>query len=160
MTAKSMIDIQHGRFAIAVPEGWADTSTMTFVAPVEEGLAAPLSPRRAPQFQSNVNVTLEVLPEGIDGPAAFLAALGDSLRSVGAEVIDVAPPAPFSVGDREGALVERKVVLEGQPVRQLTAAAFVGQHVIVASAATSESEIDRERPVLQAILGQVRYQDA
>lgn len=158
MKIPEMVPIRYGRFVIDVPGGWKDDSTISFVAPPNEALAAPLSPRQHPSFSSNVHVTLELRPEGVDDPLAFLDRMRDGLLSAGAELSDVAPPGVFKMGGRDGALVERRVTLNNEAMRQLTAIVLLPENVIVASAATSESEIDRERPVLLEMLRRVRYE--
>jgi hypothetical protein len=150
--------VQHGRFTIDVPEGWADDSTLSFTAPIAEGLAAPLSPKQAPKFQSNLHITVELRPDGLEDAVQFLQLYGDSLRQAGAELEDVAPPAAFDMGGRAGAIVERRVKLNNEAVRQLTAAVFLEHNIIVASANTSESEATREVPRLREILSRVRYE--
>jgi hypothetical protein len=152
-----LVEVEHGRVTLAVPEGWVDESTVSFSSPTAEGLAAPLSPKQAPAYRSTLNVTVEPLPEGVADARALLEGIGESLRGAGVTCEDVAWREDFSMGGRAGALVERKVILHDTPARQLMAAAIVGDNAVVASAATAETEIERERSVLEELLGQVRF---
>lgn len=154
--ASTNVPVTHGRLTIHLPAGWHDESTVTFVAPVAQGLAAPLTGKKAPAYASNVNVTIEGLPDGVDDPQAFLQAMGDALREAGASIDDVRIEA-FQMGGRTGALAERKVALGGQAIRQYTAVVFIERNVIVASASTSESEAAKERKTLLGILENVYF---
>lgn len=147
----------YGQFEIGVPAGWMDESTITLVAPLKQGLAAPLTGKAAPRFRSNVTITFETKPDGIQSAEAYLSAMDAGLRSAGARV-DLVGTETFSLGRHVGAMSERKVVLAGKAVRQFTAVAFVGANVIVASASTSESAATRERGMLLEMLGQVDLQ--
>ncbi len=151
-----LVDVTHGRFTVQVPEGWRDETTITFVAPPKQGLAAPLSGKAASSFVSNLNVTVEKMPEGIDGARGFLSAMGDALRDAGADITDVSVE-DFRMGGRPAALAERKVRLGGQAVRQLTAAMIIDDSVVVASAATSESAASKERGTLVNMLENLRF---
>jgi len=141
----SLVPVRHGAFVISVPLGWADESTMSFMAPKADALAAPLSPKPALSYSSNVHVTLEQRPEGDLDASAFLDIMREGLLEAGAFVEDVRPPASFKMAGREGAMVERRATLNNQAVRQIVAAVFLEHNIIVASAATSEAEIEREQ---------------
>lgn len=158
MSDPELVPIRHGRFVIEVPEGWTDDSTISLIAPTQQALAAPLSPRQPPKYSANVHVTLEMKPEEITDPVQFLELMGESLQEAGVELADVGPPESFKMGGRDGALVERRVVLNNQAVRQITAVALLEHNTIVASASTSESEADADRAMLLDVLRRVRFE--
>jgi hypothetical protein len=157
MSTNDLVAIRHGRFVVEVPEGWTDDSTISLIAPTEQAMAAPLSPRQPPRYAANVHVTLEMRPPEITDPVQFLTLMGESLQEAGVELADVAPPEPFEMGGRDAAVVERRVVLNGQAVRQTTAIALLEHNAIVASASTSESEADHDRAMLLDVLRRVRF---
>jgi hypothetical protein len=140
MSTNDLVAIRHGRFVVEVPEGWTDDSTISLIAPTEQAMAAPLSPRQPPRYAANVHVTLEMRPPEITDPVQFLTLMGESLQEAGVELAD-----------------ERRVVLNGQAVRQTTAIALLEHNAIVASASTSESEADHDRAMLLDVLRRVRF---
>ena len=158
MSNKELVPIRHGRFVVEVPEGWTDDSTVSLIAPTTQALAAPLSPKKAPEYAANVHVTLEIRPPEITDPSMFLTLMGDSLKEAGVELDDVAPPAPFKMGGREAAMIERRVVLNNQAVRQISVIALLENNAIVASASTSESQADADRAMLLDVLRRVRFE--
>ena len=131
MSNNELVAIRHGRFVVEVPEGWTDDSTVSLIAPQRQALAAPLSPKKPPEYAANVHVTLEMRPPEITDPTMFLSLMGDSLKEAGVDLEDVAPPSPFKMGGRDGAMVERRVVLNGQAVRQITVIALFEENAIV-----------------------------
>ena len=157
MSQKELVAIRHGRFVVEVPQGWTDDSTISLIAPTAQALAAPLSPQKPPEYAANVHVTLEIRPPEITDPSMFLSLMGDSLKEAGVDMEDVAPPAPFKMGGKEAAMIERRVVLNNQAVRQITVIALLEHNAIVASASTSESQADVDRPMLLDVLKRVRF---
>lgn len=159
MKKTERVPLRYGHFLFEVPVGWNDDSTLSFSAPAKTGLVARMSPKKPPVFTSNLHVTLEERPEGVHDPIAFLELMGTALRSTGASVADAVAPKSFEMGGRKGAVVERKVVLNGQAMRQWVSVAFLAKNLIVASASTSESEAERERGLLLSLLAEVKYEE-
>lgn len=155
MTPPRTVSVRHGRLTLEIPEGWADESTVTYAAPVQEALTAALAAKRAPTYRSNLSVSVELKPDEMKTALEFLKGVGDALREQGIEIKDL-KSGPFELGDHEGAVIERRVNLGGQIVRQWSAAAFIGPNVLIATASTAESEASKHEKLLLHLLGQVR----
>ena len=151
-----MISVRHGRISVAVPAGWEDDTTVSFLGPVKEHASAgavPGSERSRPTFA----VSLERLPLGIADAEDFLKQLGEGLTAAGARLRDVEVRA-FEMGGRKGALADREVTLPDGRLRQLSAAVVVGGDVVLATAAADAAVFEQQKATLLEMLAAVKVE--
>ncbi len=149
------VPFRHGPLTVAVPADWRDETTVVLSSPPRAGLAAPLSARAATEVRDTLTLTLEARPEDISSARDYLERMGEQLAESGVAV-KTHHLFPVTMCGTEGACAERSVDIDGLVVRQLTGVALLGDHVVVATASTAESDGDRSRHALLELVTSVQ----
>ena len=151
-----MADLQYGRLTLDVPDDWTDASSLLFVMPPSQGLAAPLSAKPAGTFTANVSVSTEPLEAGDPTePQAYLEAATALLKQSGAQFEDAGASA-IKMGDRDGWAMERVLEHGGHVVRQLSAVTIVDGRAIIATASCEASRAPADLPKLRSFIEKIR----
>ena len=149
-----LASVRHGRITGAVPEGWEDDTTVSFLGPVKEHAGSGAIPT-SERSRSTLGVSIERLPAGIADAREFLQRLGEGLKAAGTRFREL-KLEPFDVGGKKGFLADREVELPDGRIRQLMAAVVIGSDVLLATAAADAAVFEKERAGLVALLASVR----
>lgn len=146
------MDVRHGGLIIDVPEGWADQSTLLFVAP-PEAVSAPTA-NRSVQATEVVSVRFAFGDEGTDARAALhkeaaAMAAGDAQFSVLTE-------GTFTCGLGAGWRVIQRVSIGGVALRQISCAVVVGAVTVIATATAADARFDKQQAQLERVLASMR----
>ena len=153
----NLTELGHGRLTISLPGDWRDRSTLLFIGPHTASASAPLQAGAAAAFQSNIVITVESKPEGIETPKAFLEQMSDSMHAAGVDVQRV-DSTPFPLGEQDGWCIALRVDVEGTVMRQLVVATFCDELAVVATGSTEESMHAEQIELLREILATVRFE--
>ncbi|OGQ11135.1 MAG: hypothetical protein A2138_20930 [Deltaproteobacteria bacterium RBG_16_71_12] len=135
---------------VDVPEGWADQSTLLFVAPPELG--------PAPSANRTVRATEAV-------SVRFALGEPDARRPLQQESAALAAADPqvallsegeFTCGLGAGWQVVQRVTVGGIALRQLSCAVTVGAVTVVATATAADARFDKQRALLERVLASMR----
>jgi len=152
-----LITIRHGRLRMEIPAGWADRSSLVFVSPPKDEPTVPLAAKKAGQYYNNVNINFEPKPDDVNTTTDYLASVNKSLREAGMEFQDI-ETTPLTMGGNPGHCVERRLKLGDVWVRQITAVAFFGELMVIATASTAESMHKTEIAQLRKLVETVRFE--
>lgn len=140
--------MRHGGLGIDIPEGWADQSTLLFVAPLRE---QRLPTARQPGASTEA-ISINFMQAGAKDAAALTADHIAQLSSIDPERSPVGIAEPFETGLGMGALQRVRLTISGVVVRQLVVAVVVAGIAVVAQAACPEWLANEREPALTAIL--------
>ena len=145
--------LQHGGLVIEVPDGWADRSSLLFVAPRE-----PSTLPSAVKVEEPTE-SLSVRFESVDPETTAMSLLEDEharfVATVGIEpevVEDAAFVCPLGAGRQR----IQKIALGGAPLRQICVAVVVGKVAVLATATAGEARFARVKPQLERALAGLR----
>lgn len=151
------VTVRHGRLRMDIPSDWADRSSLVFISPPQSEPSIGLSGKKASEYHNNINVNFEPQPEDVDSTQEYLKSVSESLREAGMDFQDFGLTS-ITMGGYEGSCIERRVMLGDVWVRQLTAVAFMGDFMIVATTSTSEAVHKQELPKLRKLLESVYFE--
>jgi hypothetical protein len=146
-----MTDVRHGGFSIDVPAGWADQSTLLFVAPREAGDARVLQPQLRPT--ETVSVRFVLGPEG--DAAALLAAQIDAMKVTDPEFA-VLSSGPFASGLGAGWQQQQRVTVGGVALVQIATATVLGPVAVLATATAAEARLPHVQAALLGVLSSMK----
>lgn len=146
-----MAEVRHGGFAIDVPDGWSDQSTLLFVGPLEPTSATSLESTRA--LPETIAIRFSMV--GADDPRQLLIAQADQLADIDPD-FEVTDEGSFDCPLGDGFQYTHRLSLDGVTMRQITVACAVGAVVIVATASAADERFDKKKAELIAILSSMR----
>ncbi|MBI1946853.1 MAG: hypothetical protein HYS27_14250 [Deltaproteobacteria bacterium] len=142
--------MRHGGLLLDVPEGWADQSTLLFVAPPEVG-AAPTA-NRSVQATEAIAVRFAV---GETDARQVVQAESAALTAADPQATLLSEGA-FSCGLGSGWQVVQRLTVGGVVLRQLSCAVTVGAVTVVATATAADARFDKQRAQLERVLASMR----
>ena len=146
------MEIQHGGPVVDVPEGWADQSTLLFVAPPQSHAAPTVSKVAAPTEA----IAIRFRVSNQQDAAALLGEEAAGLRSTDPELALV-EEGPFRSGLGVGAFVIHRLQVAQTPLLQMSTATVLGPICILATASAAEARFPRVRAELERALSSMRF---
>ena len=136
-----MVEVRHGGFALDLPEGWSDQSTLLFIGPTGDG------------FPDAVSVKFS-----LDAPATPRAILDAQAAQLGMVDPDftVLDDGPFHCGLGDGWRFVQRLTLDGVVMQQITAAVIVGGVTVIATASAGEARFAEQEAKLVEVLESMR----
>ncbi len=146
-----MSTVRHGGLAIDIPDGWADQSTLLFVAPRLEPNPRALHTELRPTETVSVRF---VLGENLDAKE-LLAAQIDAMKVTDPDFAVVASGA-FSSGLGAGWQQTQRITVGGVALKQLATATVIGPVAVLATATSSEARFPLVESALLATLSSMK----
>ncbi|MEM6531826.1 MAG: hypothetical protein AAF654_04350 [Myxococcota bacterium] len=143
--------VLHSGLRFHVPGAWRDDTAIAFSSPPRSADSVALTGKPAPEYISNFRVEMisaEYPPNDAD------AYLDELVKGLTKAKIDVSPVRreAVSICGATGRMMENRLVVDGQLVRQLQAVAKLGSVWILAIGSTPEHAHAREIPTLMKMI--------
>lgn len=156
-----MSTVRHGGFAIDVPDGWSDQSTLLFVAPRLASDPRSLHGEVKPTETISVRFVLGAGAGEAGAGALELDAAG--LLASQVEALKVTDPdftvlatGPFTSGLGEGWQQTQRITVGGVALLQLATATVIGPIAILATATAAEAKFANVEAQLTSVLSSMK----
>jgi hypothetical protein len=140
------VRFRHGPLELELPEGWADQSTLAFVAPAEAPRVLTTAAVTPPTEAVQINFVAGAPDSILEAQAAEL---GEEHR------VEVLERRDFSCALGAGRLFHQRMTLAEQSLDQLVFAVAVGDATVLASAACATERFAAKRATLEGVLASI-----
>jgi hypothetical protein len=147
------MEVRHGGLILDVPEGWADQSTLLFVAPPD--VQAQSAPTANKSVQATEVVSVRFMFGQHDEARAALKGETEAMAAADAQFA-VISEGPFTCGLGEGWRIVQRVHVGGIALRQISCAVVVGAVTVLASATAGDARFEKMQAQLDQVLTSMR----
>lgn len=139
--------LRHGGFAITVPSGWTDQSTLVLVGPP----ASSMLPTAMAVQEAAPSVSVRFMASAEPDPRVVLHHEFEQLQMVAPDA-EVKAQGALSAALGEGWTLELETSVSGHPMRQLLACFVLADTTVLAAAQAPASSMQAHRSQLLATL--------